>query len=114
MQILRKRIEPQSPVKSTPAIPMVPVSDPTPMDEDGVSLSSPTSSVPLPPLPEAQHEEERVEKQQEESQEQHQEERQEEQQQQQPPLPAGSEETMAPTEPPQESTAGKMIHTSIN
>lgn len=102
MHILRKRIEPEAPATSTPAPPSVPLSDPSPMEEDSVNLASPTSAVPPPPLPEAQNEGEQAEQQQ---QEECQEERQEEQQQ--PPPPSGSEELMTPTEPSQDSTTGE-------
>lgn len=105
VHILRKRIEPEAPVASTPVPPSAPLPDPTPMEEDGVSLASPASTVPPPPLPETQNEGEQLEQQQ---QEERQEEGQE-QQQQQPPPPDGSEELLTPTEPPQNSTTGRKI-----
>ncbi|CAK6964133.1 E3 ubiquitin-protein ligase BRE1B isoform X2 [Scomber scombrus] len=100
VHVLRKRIEPETPVASSPVPPPAPLPDPTPMEEDGVSLASPASAVPPPPLPETQNEGEQPEQQQQ------QEERQEEgqEQQQQPPPPDGSEELLTPTEPPQNST----------
>lgn len=100
VHILRKRIEPEAPMTSTPAPPSAPLPDPTPMEEDGVSRASPTSAVPPPPLPEAQNEGEQAE-----LQEERQEERQEDQQQ--PPPPTGSEELLMPKEPPQDSATGK-------
>lgn len=100
MQVLRKRIEPDAPVKSTHAPPAPPLPEPTPMEEDGVNLVSPTSAVPPPPLPESQNEGEQAEKQEE-----HQEDRHEEQKQ--PPPPAGSEDLLTPTEPPQDSAKGR-------
>lgn len=110
MHILRKRIEPEAPMMSTPDPPSVPLPDLTPMEEDGVSLASPMLAVPPPPLPEAQNEGEQAEKQQQEEQQQEErhEERQEEQQQQ-PPPPSGSEELLTPTELPQDSTTGKLV-----
>lgn len=96
VHVLRKRIEPDAPVISTPAPPAPPLPEPTPMEEDGVSLVSPTSAVPPPPLPEGQNEGEQAEQQ-----EGHQEE------QKQPPPPTGSEELLTPAEPPQDSTTGK-------
>lgn len=110
MQILRKRIEPEAAVTSEP--PPAPLPDPTPMEEDGVSLASPMSAVPLPPLPESQKEGVQAEQQQQQEEEkQHQEEHQEEcqEEQQQPPPPSGSEELLTPTEPPQDSTTGKQV-----
>lgn len=80
------------------------------MEEDGISLASPMSAVPLPPLPEGQKEGVHAEQQQQQEEEkQHQEEHQEEcqEEQQQPPPPSGSEELLTPTEPPQDSTTGK-------
>ncbi|XP_078135087.1 E3 ubiquitin-protein ligase BRE1B isoform X3 [Sander vitreus] len=99
VHVLRKRIEPDAPVTSTPAPPAPPLPEPTPMEEDGVILASPTSAVPPPPLPEAPKEGEQAEQQQ---QQQQQEDRQEEQKQ--PPPPTGSEELVTPTKPPQDST----------
>uniref|UniRef100_A0A3Q3VPP0 E3 ubiquitin protein ligase n=1 Tax=Mola mola TaxID=94237 RepID=A0A3Q3VPP0_MOLML len=52
VHILRKRIEPEALVTSSPDPPSSSLPDPTPMEEDGVSLTSPTSGVPPPPLPE--------------------------------------------------------------
>uniref|UniRef100_A0A8C9ZAH5 E3 ubiquitin protein ligase n=1 Tax=Sander lucioperca TaxID=283035 RepID=A0A8C9ZAH5_SANLU len=82
VHVLRKRIEPDAPVTSTPAPPAPPLPEPTPMEEDGVILASPTSAVPPPPLPEAPNEGEQAEQQQEDRQEE----------QKQPPPPTGSEE----------------------
>lgn len=104
VRVLRKRIEPETP--PTPAPPSAPLPDPTPMEEDGVSLASPTSAVPPPPLPEAQTEGEQAGQQQPQQLEERQEEHQEELQQP-PPPPAGSEELMTPTALPQNSTTGK-------
>lgn len=102
VRVLRKRIEPET--TPAPAPPSTPLLGPTPMEEDGVSLASPTSAVPPPPLPEAQTEGEQAGQQQQ--QEEQQVEQQEEQQQ--PPLPAASEELITPTEPPQDSKTGKL------
>ncbi|KAK1881620.1 E3 ubiquitin-protein ligase BRE1B [Dissostichus eleginoides] len=96
VQVLRKRIEPGTPVSSTPAPPAPPLPEPTRMEEDGVSLASPTSAVPPPPLPASPNGGELAEKQDE-----HQEERLEGQKQ--PPPPTGSEE-MNPKEPPHNSS----------
>uniref|UniRef100_A0A8C9ZB04 E3 ubiquitin protein ligase n=1 Tax=Sander lucioperca TaxID=283035 RepID=A0A8C9ZB04_SANLU len=96
VHVLRKRIEPDAPVTSTPAPPAPPLPEPTPMEEDGVILASPTSAVPPPPLPEAPNEGEQAEQQQEDRQEE----------QKQPPPPTGSEELVTPTKLPQDSTTG--------
>ncbi|XP_033963580.1 E3 ubiquitin-protein ligase BRE1B isoform X2 [Pseudochaenichthys georgianus] len=96
VQVLRKRIEPGTPVSSTPAPPAPPLPGPTPMEEDGVSLASQTSAVPPPPLPASPNGGELAEKQ-----DAHQEERLEGQKQ--PPPPTGSEE-MNLKEPPHDSS----------
>lgn len=100
VRILRKRIEPDPPVVSTPAPPSATIPDQTPMEEDGVNLASP-SGVPPPPVPEAQNEGERPEQQQEERQEERQEE-----EQQQPPPPTGSDDLLTPTEPQSDTKTG--------
>ncbi|XP_068439418.1 E3 ubiquitin-protein ligase BRE1B isoform X2 [Clinocottus analis] len=94
VHVLRKRIEPDTPVTSASAPPAPPLPELTPLEEDGVNLALPISALPPPPLPEGHHEGEQAEE--------HQEGRQEEQKQ--PPLPTGSEELLKPTEPPQESS----------
>ncbi|KAJ4940418.1 hypothetical protein JOQ06_026721 [Pogonophryne albipinna] len=96
VQVLRKRIEPGTPVSSTPAPPAPPLPGPTPMEEDGVSLASQTSAVPPPPLPVSPNGGELAEKQ-----DAHQEERLEGQKQ--PPPPTGSEEINL-KEPPHDSS----------
>lgn len=101
---MRKHIEPETPVASGPAPPSAPLPNTTPMEEDGVSMASPTSVVPPPPLPETKSEVDLAEHQQK-LLEEHQEERQEEQQQQ-PPPPTGSEELLTPAEPPPDSKTG--------
>lgn len=108
VHILRKRIEPEAP--TTPEPPSAPLYDPTPMEEDGVSLASPMLAVPPPPLLETQNEGEQAEKQlqqEQQLQEERHEERQEEQQQ--PPPPSGSEELLTPAELPQDSATGKLV-----
>lgn len=100
MRILRKRIEPDPPVVSTPAPPSATIPDQTPMEEDSVNLASP-SGVPPPPVPEAQNEGERPEQQQEERQEERQEE-----EQQQPPPPTGSDDLLTPSESQSDSKTG--------
>lgn len=108
MHVFRKRIEPESPVTRTSVPPSALLQDPTPIEEDGVRLASPTSAVPQPPLPEAQTEGDQTEQQQLEEQ---QEECQEEQQQQQQPLPpAGSEEMMTSTELTKDTSSGKIVN----
>lgn len=97
VRLLRKRIEPEQPA---PAPPTAPVTDPGAVDDSGLRLSSPRSEGPAPPVPEIQSESEPMDQQQvEERQEKNQEE-------QQPPLPAGSEELVTPTEPAPESKTG--------
>lgn len=114
VHILRKRIEPEALVTSSPDPPSSSLPDPTPMEEDGVSLTSPTSGVPPPPLPEAQNEVEQGDQQQEQGeqlQEEHQEDPQEEQQP--PPPPSGSEELLTHTEPSQDSITGERMFFAI-
>lgn len=103
VHVLRKRIEP-APVTFTPEPPSGSVTDPVPMEEDGVTLTSPISAVPPPPLPESQNEGEQAEQQQQEDlvQQEHREEGQEEQQF--PPPPSGLEDQLKPKEPPRDST----------
>lgn len=101
MHVLRKRIEPEPPLVSTPAQPSAPIPD-QPMEQDGVSLASPPA-VPPPPLPEPRNEGEQPEQQQEERQEERQEE------QQQPPPPTGTEDLMTPTDPQLDSKTGWQI-----
>ncbi|MEQ2168141.1 hypothetical protein GOODEAATRI_011401, partial [Goodea atripinnis] len=97
VNVLRKCIEPETPPASAPAPPSAPPSETPLMEDSGVGLTSPTSAVPPPPLPEAQSEGGQTD-QLEESQEDHQEE-------QQPPPPVGADELMTPTEPPSVSKA---------
>lgn len=107
VHVLRKRIEP-APVTFTPEPPSASVTDPIPMEEDGVTLTSPISVVPPPPLPESQNEGEQAEQQQQEDlvQQEHREEGQEEQQF--PPPPPGLEDQLKPKEPPRDST-GELV-----
>lgn len=107
VHILRKRIEP-APVTFTPEPPSASVNDPIPVEEDGVDLASPISTVPPPPLPECQNEGEQAEQQRQEDQvqQEHREEGQEDQQL--PPLPSGLEDQLKPKEPPRDS-AGKIV-----
>uniref|UniRef100_H3D5M1 E3 ubiquitin protein ligase n=1 Tax=Tetraodon nigroviridis TaxID=99883 RepID=H3D5M1_TETNG len=67
VQVLRKRIEP-APVTFTLEPPSASVTDPLSMEEDGVDLASPMSTVPPPPLPEPQNEGEQAEQQRQEEQ----------------------------------------------
>ncbi|XP_061665594.1 E3 ubiquitin-protein ligase BRE1B-like isoform X2 [Syngnathoides biaculeatus] len=96
---LCKCIEPEAPVPSKPVPPPAPLPDPVPMEGDGVSMVSPTSAVPPPPLPEAHSDGKLPEHQQhgEVSKEGHQE------TPQQPPPPDGAEQ-LTPTEAPWQST----------
>lgn len=107
VHILRKRIEP-APVTFTPEPPSASVTDPMPIEEDGVNLASPMSTVPPPPLPEPQIEGEQAEQQQQEDQvqQEHREEGQEDQQL--PPPPSSFEDQLKPKEPPRDST-GKIV-----
>lgn len=107
VHILRKRIEP-APVTFTPEPPSASATDPIPMEEDGVDLASPISTVPPPPLPESQNEGEQAERQRQEDQvqQEHREEGQEDQQL--PPPPLGLEDQLKPKEPPRDST-GMMV-----
>lgn len=110
VHILRKRIEPAL-VTFTPEPPSAPVADPIPMEEDGVNLASPISTVPPPPLPESHNEGEQTEQQQEDqAQHEHREEGHEDQQF--PPPPSGLEDQLKPKEPPQDST-GKIIKKTL-
>lgn len=104
VQVLRRRIEPEVPVKPAPAPPSAPLPDPTPMEEEGVDLASPTAVAPPPPLPEGQSEGEQADQQQDESQEDRQEDAQ---QLVQPPPPSGMDELLTPKEP--QDSAGSMI-----
>lgn len=104
VHILRKRVEP-APVPFTPEPPSASVTDAIPMEEDGVNLASPISTVPPPPLPDCQNEGEQAEQQQQEDQE-HREEGQEDQQLL--PPPSGLEDQLKPKEPPRDST-GKTV-----
>lgn len=107
VHILRKRIEP-APVPFTPEPPSASITDPIPMEEDGVDLASPISTVPPPPLPESHHEGEQAEHQRQEDQllQECREEGQEDQQL--PPPPLGLEDQLKPKEPPRDS-AGKTV-----
>lgn len=107
VHILRKRIEPV-PVTFAPEPPSASVTDPIPMEEDGVNLASPISTVPPPPLPESQIEGEQAEQLQQEDlvQQERREEGQEDQQF--PPPPSGLEDQLKPKEPPRDST-GKIV-----
>nr|XP_061807416.1 E3 ubiquitin-protein ligase BRE1B-like [Nerophis lumbriciformis] len=100
VQILRNHIEPETTAPSTPVPPPAPLTDPSPMDVDAVSLSSPTSGAPPPPLPEAQNEAKQLEHLQpdEVAKDGHQE------TPQQPPPSDGSEQ-LTPTEAPRQPTA---------
>lgn len=93
VHVLRKRIEPDPPVTSTPAPPAPPLPESTPIEEDGLSLATPASAVPPPPLPEGHYEGDQAEERQEEKK--------------QPPLPTGSDELLTPTDSPHDSSAGK-------
>lgn len=107
LHVLRKRIE-AAPVTFTPEPPSASVTDPIPMEEDGVDLASPISTVPPPPLPESQNEGEQAEQQRQEDQmqQEHREDGQEEQQL--TPLPLGLEDHLKPKEPPRDSK-GKIL-----
>lgn len=107
VQVLRKRIEP-APVTFTPEPPSASVTDPLSMEEDGVDLASPMSTVPPPPLPEPQNEGEQAEqqRQEEQMQQEHREEGQEDQQL--PPPPSGLEDQLKPKEPPRDQT-GELV-----
>ncbi|KAM9773436.1 E3 ubiquitin-protein ligase BRE1B-like [Syngnathus typhle] len=99
VHILRKCIEPEAPVPSTPVPPPAPLPDPVPMEKDAVSIASPTSGVPPPPLPEAQNDRKPPEHQQQDevTKERHSE------APQQPPPPDGSDQ-LNPTEPQRQAT----------
>lgn len=108
VQVLRKRIEP-APVTITPEPPSVSLTDPIPMEEDGVDLASPVSTVPPPPLPESQNEGEQAEQQQQQEDQVQQEHREEGQEDPQlPPPPPGLEDQLKPKEPPRDPK-GKLV-----